>query len=547
MKPAKWKGGAGVLVLALVFAAAAVNVGINRLRVRSAEAEDGRIRIRICHWHLEAVAGFDRVIKGFQDAYYEKTGKRVTIEQVPVPYTGYAQFVNTSLIGRMAPDIVQLGCSGQLANINTIVRYFVPLGDYVRRPNPYNAESAAAGIPWRDTFVDALRGNMAQELQEYYAIPLSMQTTRMFYNRDLLREITGSGEVPKTYGGFLELCGKVSAFRRKDDGQPVHPIAACNFQEGMFSDTYREAFLQELTQVCDFNFDGVADELETAPHYGKLWTFDAPPFLEASECFRDVAVHFMPGWTAASRDDMMFAFVQQRALMTLTFGYDVKMIRDQVNGAFEIGVAPVPLPTDHPEYGAMAKGPQGEVGVPGGNPLAIVRDSPHLEVCLAFLQYATSPGPNTAFNEATLWLPMVKGASLSDPFLKPFLPQTDGYVSRFKHGGEFDGRNAQFRVLCAGFARAFATGKLTPRAYAEKQKDAYEALRDRGVADMLDERRRMIRGFDRVQAAALYMAFDGPPAERERNLARLPALTASIQKQLFEFHARQAELGRETP
>lgn len=535
----------GWVVLGLVFLGAAINVAINQLQVQPLGSDE--VRLRICHWHLEAVDGFDRVIRGFQEEYFKQTGRRVVIEQVPVPYTGYAQFINTGLIGRMAPDIIQLGCSGQLNDVNTIVRYFVPLGEYVRQPNPYNAGTSLAGMPWRDTFIDALRGNMQQELQEHYSIPLSTQTTRVFYNRELLRRITGGTDFPVSYTGFLELCRQVATWREGDGGEPISPIAACYFQEGMFSDTYREAFLHDLTQRCDFNFDGMADELETAGRYGELWGFDSPPFLHAGECFQNVARHFMPGWTAAGRDDMMFAFVQQRALMTLTFGYDVKMIRDQVAGAFDLGIAQVPLPLDHPEYGRLVKGPRSEVGLPGGNPLAVTRESPHFDVCLAFLRYATSPGPNTEFNAATLWLPMVRTAQLSQAFLEPFVPVAEGYTGQFKHGGEWGGQNPQFRVLASGYAREFSSGKLTPHEYAAKLKNAYETLQTRGNTEILDGRQRMIRGFDRVNAALTFLAFADSESEQADSAARLPALNASIQKQLFEYHVHRTKLGDSAP
>ncbi len=533
----KLKQRLGLVVLVIVMVAVSINVYVNHRRV--APAGDEAVRIRICHWHLEAEEGFRRVIEGFEDEYFKRTGKRVEIEQVPVPYTGYTQFMNTGLIGKTAPDIIQLWSSSDRGSINKLVRYFEPLGEYVRQPNPYNQGTPLAGVPWKDTFIDELRGNIQPQLQEYFAIPLSLQTTRMFYNRDMLKKITGSSKFPTRYSGFIDLCQAVEKYSDRYDGPEIAPIAACHFQEGMFGDGYREAFLYDVKQACDFNFDGNADELETAETYGELWSFQSPRFLYAWECLREIVQYFMPGWVAAARDDMMFAFVQERALMTLTFGYDVKMISQQVDDRFEMGIAQLPLPLEHPLYGDMVKGPRSEVRVPGGNPLAITRETPHFDVCLAFLQYATSPAPNTAFNEATMWLPMVEGAEISDDFLEPFKPETEGYIGRFKHGGEYDGEFSQFRAIARGIKREFSSGKLTPEEYGEKIADAYESLAARGVEEVFDNRHRLIQGFDQFDAALMLTAFAGSESERKSYHLRLPAINASIQKQLFEFNAHK--------
>lgn len=527
----------GAVMLTVVIVAVSINVYINHRRV-SPGGDDG-IRIRISHWHLEAEEGFRRVIEGFEKEYFKRTGRRVTIEQVTVPYTGYMQFMNTGLIGKMAPDIIQLWSSSDPGSINKLVRYFKPLGEHVRQPNPFNEGTPLEELAWKNTFIDELRGTIQPQLQEYFAIPLSLQTTRVFYNKTLFEKIVGPVDFPTTYQGFVDLCQAVADYHRKNGGPALAPIAACDFQEGMFGDAYREAFLFDVKQKCDFNFDGNADELETAWAYGELWHFQSPSFLYAWECLGEITQYFMPGWVAAARDDMMFAFVQERALMTLTFGYDVKMISQQVDGRFELGIARLALPLDHPIYGELVKGPRSEVGTPGGNPLAITRETPHFDVCLAFLQYATSPEANSLFNEATMWLPMVKEAGISDTFLEPFLPETKGYMGQFKHGGEFGGEFSQFRAFAKGIEREFSSGKLTPEEYGKKLAEAYESLAGRGVKEVFDNRHRLIQGFDRYDAALMLIAFAGPENERANCRSRLPSINTSIQKQLFEFNAHK--------
>ena len=70
--------------------------------------------IRICHWQLEA--GFREALQALIDDYEkvvrERTGEKVKILQVPISERAYKQYVNTGLIGDMAPDIIEKGWLG---------------------------------------------------------------------------------------------------------------------------------------------------------------------------------------------------------------------------------------------------------------------------------------------------------------------------------------------------------------------------------------------------------------------------------------------------
>ena len=149
------KGSLGLIILALSFIASTISVIYNHYTTEGPDVK----AIRICHWQLEA--GFrnalQAIIDDYEKDYKKRTGKTVRVIQVPVAEKGYAQFINTGLIGNMAPDIIEVGHTKAFENFSNIVRYFLPLSKYVNQPNPYNDGTKLAGVPWKDTFFDDLQ------------------------------------------------------------------------------------------------------------------------------------------------------------------------------------------------------------------------------------------------------------------------------------------------------------------------------------------------------------------------------------------------------
>ena len=48
-------------------------------------------------------------------------------------------------------------------------------------------------------------------MQEYMSMPLSMFGVRIFYNRDMLKKLTGLDEAPHDYRAFLAACKKITS------------------------------------------------------------------------------------------------------------------------------------------------------------------------------------------------------------------------------------------------------------------------------------------------------------------------------------------------
>lgn len=121
-------------------------------------------------------------------AEYRKLPPEVAIIQDAIPESVYGQWMTTQLMGGTAPDIIDVGL----------------------------------GVPF-------------EELQEYMLVPLAQFGIRIFYNRDLLRRLTGRTEPPHNYQEFLAVCEQIQQ-QRDERGRPYLPIAASQYHVTMWED-----------------------------------------------------------------------------------------------------------------------------------------------------------------------------------------------------------------------------------------------------------------------------------------------------------------------
>ncbi|MHC4985614.1 MAG: hypothetical protein ACYTFO_05605, partial [Planctomycetota bacterium] len=291
----------GPAVLVVTMLAASLQVLITHARYEAPDVET----ISICHWQLES--GFrealDLLIAEYEELYHARTGKRIKIIQVPIAERGYRQFVNTGMIGGTAPDIIEQGKAKTAQEDGYIVRFYLPVGQYVNEPNPYNDGTPLEGVPWKDTFVDGLSGSYHRGLREYYQVPFSLFTVRVYYNRDLLQRATGRTAPPTTYGELMEICREVREYAARE-GIALEPIAASKQQAYPFVDAYESPFLFPLIPKLDRDLNGTIDPFEVYQGYAAgAWSFHSPEFLTAWQCLQEVTGQLQDGWLAAQRDD----------------------------------------------------------------------------------------------------------------------------------------------------------------------------------------------------------------------------------------------------
>jgi raffinose/stachyose/melibiose transport system substrate-binding protein len=429
----------------------------------------GPVTLRLAHQRLEAGVreGFDELIAGYQRLH---PGARII--QEAIPDSVYGQWVTTQLMGGMAPDILEVGVGLPYhVWLSHFRRHCVPLDPWVDRPNPHSENAA----PWRETFKDAMRAGYSDELQQYMSAPLSQFGVRVFYNRDLMRKLTGLEDAPQDYRAFLAACRAIAA-QKTPRGDFYVPIAASRYHFQMWDAAMFDILTYPALRQLDLNRDAFvgADETYVGFATGRI-SFEFPAFRAKFRMLREVTRYFPPGFTGLSRDDAVFLFAQQRAVFISTGTWDARSLQQQAQGRFSIGLMDFPMPaTNDVEYGQFIEGPRYERPETGFC-LAISRNCRHPEVAADFLQYISARRQNERFNQIAGWIPSVTGAAV-DRLAAEFQPSLEGVygVLNLSLGGETWIKWRQLYAL-------FQAGKITYEQLAAEFEPFYK---QRGLAEL---------------------------------------------------------------
>ncbi len=486
--------GFGILAAAVIYTV--VTVFLNHLTYEASDVTT----INVCHWQLETGfrEAFQKLIDKYEKIYFEKHGKKIKIVQLAIGERGYRQYVNTTIIGGTAPDIIEKAYAKLAEEPSYIARFFVPLSRYVSEPNPYNEGTEFEGVPWRETFFDGLMSCYNRTLLDYYKIPFSMFTIRIYYNKDLYKKIIGTDVPPKTYQELLDVWAAIKEYANKT-GAPIVPIAGSKEQSEMFRWKFLPTFFYTLNKKCDYDYNGAVDRYEAWRAFKeKKWDFSSPQLVYSWECMSDIARNFQDGWVAAQRDDAAFMFVQERAVMIASGSWDASSLIDQVEGVFKIGVFDFLIPTEHPVYKKYVKGQVSEATIGGGIPWSVTKQSRNKDICIDFLKFCTTKKNNEEFNKSISWLPVIKGCKLSD-VLKPFKPEIRGFV------GYFDYQISQeMRLRSQGDKWNLFSGRTTPKQYGDTLQEIFIRTGEDGYLDTLDNDQRNQRNLDRILSSYIF-------------------------------------------
>lgn len=431
-KPAPLQKFVGLLLVALIFGYSAWQVFSHTRR----DDDAGRVTIRIGHWlmHAGMREAFDAAARD-----YERLHPEVRIEQIAVPIRSWGAWVRTQLIGGTAPDITgQLGLDEEILS-----RHFLPLDDRLEKPNPHNAGSPVAGVPWRDTFTDGLASMRALNPNsgEITGVYLQLNSLRLFYNKRLLQLVTGSDAPPSTYAELRALREKVDRYNTAH-GTSLEPIAGC----GPYSQYFFQRLLPSQTQKPTIALSPgrtlqiSPPDLATFFLEGRL-DYRTPELHDSLALLRDVSALMSPGYTQLRRDDALFSYLQQHALAIVAGTWDYAVfVRD---GDFETGVVQIPCPTpDDPLFGHNVLGVVSEGGGSPESMLGVVRSSSHPEAATDFLRFLTSHRIATMFTE------MSKRAAA----IVEVAPPSDAPGLAPQLSGEVPGFNVDFQYFGAGHA-----------------------------------------------------------------------------------------------
>lgn len=517
---------------------------------RAQQTPPGSTVIRLGHWQLEASVreGIDEMAKE-----YQKTHPGVIIIQDAIPEGTYGQWVSTQLMGGTAPDIMQVGAMLP-ANIwlSYYNRYFYPLSRYVNAPNPHNAGTDIADLPLRQTYKDGMKTAYVTEMQEYMSVPLSLFGVRIFYNKDLLKKLTGRDEAPRDYREFLAVCERIRSATNAVTGQPYIPIAGSAYHFGhwdgmMFSPVTYGAFRR-----ADFNRDGFVGNDETFVAFKTgLLDFYYPPYALWLKMLREVTDYFQVGYTGLGRDEAVFLFAQQRAVFMTTGTWDARSLQEQAKGQFEVGIMDFPIPSrDDPVYGGVVEGRIYE-SPGGGFQFGVSRNSKHVDVAVDFLLFLASQKGNEKLNGIIGWIPAIVGTEL-DPLLKAFEPHLEGIYgnANFTLGGN----------TAVTWAQRYSLYQVNQISFDDFAKTYTEFYLKNGLEDFMEQQRDWRRGMQRNEqylagirgrailadqaagAAADADAQSAAELDAESAWVRYRAITASRQIWGELNHARQMDL-----
>ncbi|EIQ01462.1 ABC-type sugar transport system, periplasmic component [Opitutaceae bacterium TAV1] len=415
----------GLLLLAGCFLFALVRV-MSRSRD---ERADGREVIRFAHWQLESGlrTAFDALARE-----YEKLHPEVRVEQLAIPERTYTQWLQTQLIGGTATDLIELGKMPRNAEDEMLSRFFLPLTDYVEQPNPWNAGTDLEAVPWRETFVDGLVGGFSYRpnLLEYYGVPMSMHTVRVYYNASLWKRILGDTPAPRTFEEFIAVCDRVEEYARREN-MPLIPVAGSKLNGPLIIYKFATSQTQKLATTALRNYAMQRDPVELGVSYLRGdWSLDTPAVVDGFAITRDIGLRLQPGYLQIPREDATFYFVQGRALLIATGSYDAPSFREQA--PFPLGVFNLPIPArDNPRYGRNVLGPASEAATTTSLSFGIPLQTANRERAIDFLRFLTSRRENERFTELSSWLPAVVGTRLT-PEVEPFVPVVEGYVDGFQ-------------------------------------------------------------------------------------------------------------------
>jgi ABC-type glycerol-3-phosphate transport system substrate-binding protein len=382
-----------------------------------------RVTIRLSHWQLEGTVreGLEAVARR-----YEQLNPRVKVEILVVPETLYRQWMRTQLVGGTAPDLIEYTMYwGRIEELAP--RYFQAISREVAEPNPYNRGTPLAGVPWRDTFLDRMTGPDGYNtlMRDYYAPTIAMFTMRLFYNRALLREITGRDEPPATWREFLALNAAVRAYAQRE-GRVLSTIGNSQENSRWLAEPVLHGMGSHYSPRLDHDHTLSLSYWEVALgwHRGE-WSFRTPELANSLAVFRDLGNASQPGFVQMHRDAAMLEFLRGQALILCAGSWDASSLRREAR--FDVGAFRLPLPgAEDPEYGPLTLGPFSDGSVQTSTSFYLNKASPHPAEALDFLRFLTSREGDQIFVDVSQWLPAIQGVRPTE-FSRRFLPFYDGY------------------------------------------------------------------------------------------------------------------------
>ncbi len=385
---------------------------------------DREITIRIAHWQIEL--GPPDGIQAAIDRY-EELNPNVRVKQLLVPGGVYRQWMRANFAGNSAPDLVEYGAG--LAGLSDLpVRYFEPLTEELLAPNPYNEGTELEGLPWMKTFLDELMEQRmnSPEPGQYYAVTLAQGSERLFVNRDLLAEVTGSSERVEDFAAMREIFQQTAAYA-KAEGRMIKPFSGSKDNTVWMMQFFMKGIANKLSQRLD-NYGLLSLPMwQTQWKYlNGEWDFHDPAFLDGFKLLSEVEQQMRPGYMGFLRDDAVRQFLGREVLFLFAGTWDATTLRRLADFPVDTWRCPQPSISD-PVVGKHMLGHYADGTSITGIAFYLNKRSEQKEAAIDFLRFLTSYEGNKLFTDHSGWPPSVKTVPVA-PEIASFLSPEDGYM-----------------------------------------------------------------------------------------------------------------------
>ena len=366
----------------------------------------------------------ERIHKAFQKLAdeYKAIHPEVDIKIQSIPLRAYEQWVTTQLMGGTAPDLIQILKTSQNWAI-LAQQYLESLTPHVINENPYNSGTDLEEVSWRSTYIDGMEGGYFMHLLDFYAIPLTVDNVRIYYNRDMFEEILGHSDPPRNFQHWMEICEKIKV-HAESKGEVIYPLSLS--REDELLNVYYPTLTANMVRKYDINFAGAS--AATWLYYGlRSGDFDLhnQRVKAGLSLVSDIYSYAQPSFISDMDEQKRFLFLQERSAMVLGNTRDFGLYRDV--SEFSVGAFYYPqVDTNHPEYGKYYIGPTRE----GSNTtfsFGLSQNSKNREDALDFLRFCTSKENNAEFCNFLNWYPAIRGAPVKEE-LRVFEPRTEGVI-----------------------------------------------------------------------------------------------------------------------
>lgn len=383
------------------------------------------VEITVTFWILEK-PGMDRGIREIV-RNYEARNPKVKVNVVGLPYTGYHDWLQSQILGREIPDIVQID-NGSAIRYGAYQNKLVETTPYLMSINPYT------GLPWAEMFYPQFILSARDPVfRKNWIVSWASENTGFFYNKDLFRE---AGLVMRDADGrpILDENGK----ERVAEPQTWEELMAafetlremgvygsvCNFYPDPAPLIWQQPYMRKqlydnlLARYDNFLPDDEPDPFEIA-HGVLTGTLDLrdPEISAPWRLFHDQSEYWVPGSTSLDIQQAFDFFAKGR--VATIFWVSTDMSTFEKICPFEIGVFPFPLLSHSPyydgEYSEEFSLSAFEFAVP-----RVTEERGTTAAAMDFLMYFVSPEAQTILSREAVCLSPIRGVPAPDK-LKPFL------------------------------------------------------------------------------------------------------------------------------